>query len=293
MRLIALLFLIVGVGLGGGAAYYAWQQVEAQKRAAAITPDGPKIVNVVAAKEALPYGLKMDFERAKKVLKFVQWPEDAVPENAFQTAKELFGENLDQERIITRAVEPGELLLKSKVTGFGESIRIATQVREGMRVFTIPINEITGAAGFISPGDYVDILYVRREADNQMSSHILLQKVLVVATDQQTSAFRTGGRLARTATVEVTREDAQRLTLAMRTGSLSLLLRGVEETETTDKDLTVDTSSLPGAEKMEPEVIVKEVEVIKEVEKEPSAPVDTGYNVRVRKGVEVRTERFE
>ena len=285
MRILAILFLIVGVALAGGAVYFAVEMLP-QRNAANVEKQGPKTVTVVAARKPLKYGDRLTYELGKEVLQFVQWPESAVPAGAFTRAEDLFGKDKTETRTVTRTIEPGELVLKTKLTGFGQSVRIATQVRDGMRAVTIPINAVTGAAGLISPGDHVDVLFTRRDGET-MSSHILMQKVLVVATDQATDKERNRARVARTATVEVTPNDAQKLILAMQNGTLSLLLRGVNE-ETTDKTPTsFDSSLLPGAPEPEPEP-EPEVKVEPKAEPEP-----TGYNVRVRKGGQITNERFE
>ena len=284
MRVLAILFLIVGVALAGGAVYYAMEMLP--RTVAKVEPEGPKTVRVVAAKVPLNYGDRLTYQVGKDVLKFVEWPEAAVPEGAFTSAEELFGTDNRERRTILRAIEPGELLLKAKLSGFGESVRVATQVRDGMRAVTIPINAVTGAAGLISPGDFVDVLFTRRDGEN-MSSHVLMQRILVVATDQATDVERNRAQVAKTATVEVSQEDAQKLILAMQTGTLSLLLRGVNE-DTTDADPTsLDSSILPGAPKPEPEPEKKP-----EPKPEPE-PEDTGYRVRVRKGGQLSEERFE
>ncbi len=284
MRFLAILFLIGGVALAGGAIYYANEQFKSwQASVTTKETDAPELVRVVAAKVPLKHGDRLNFERGKQALKFVFWPKDAVPDNVFHSAQELFDEDLKQVRTVTRRIEPGELILKSKVTGFGGSVRIATQVREGMRAVTIPINAVTGTAGLISPGDFVDIQYLKKK-DGELTSHILMQKVLVVATDQLTDTERSRAVVARTAMVEVSPKDAQRLTLAMQTGSLSLLLRGVDEVTTSEDLESVDTTALPGAE-------VKEEPIVKE-EPETVVEEDTSYRVRVRKGGQVHEERF-
>ena len=173
-------------------------------------------------------------------------------------------------------------MLKSKVTGFGESTRLATQVREGMRAVTIPINAITGTPGLISPGDRIDIQFIRRTGET-LSSHLLMQNVLVIATGAVTDTERNRAMAANNITVEVTTEEAQTLTIAMETGKLSLLLRGVEEVRTTEKPVSVDASALPGAP-------------VKEVEPEPEpeqVEEDNSYKVIVRKGGQRHEEKFE
>ena len=107
----------------------------------------------------------------------------------------------------------------------------------------------------------------------------MMQKVLVVATDQATDTERNRAYVAKTATVEVSPENAQRLILAMQTGTLQLLIRGVDEVVTTDNTPSLDSSALPGgpAPEKKPEVKVEEEKT----------------TVKVRKGGQVSEEHFE
>lgn len=282
MRLLAILFLIIGVALAGGAVYYAMENLP-QQRAANVEPQGPEMIMVVAAKRSLKQGDKLTYQRAKEVLKFVEWPKAAVPENAFFTAAEMFGDGKEETRTVLRAIEPGELILKSKVTGFGVSTRLSMRLSEGMRAVTIPISAITGTPGLISPGDRIDIQFIRRNGET-LSSHLLLQNVAVIATGQSTDTERDRALAANNITVEVTTEQAQTLTIAMETGKLSLLLRGVEEVNETEAK-SVDASVLPGAPEPEPEPVVAPV-----VEE---APKDDGVTVTVRRGTNESKVRFD
>lgn len=281
MRILAILFLICGVALAGGAVYYAKQQLDMREAAVATETTAPETVRVVAAKVPLRVGDRLDFETGKEVLKFVYWPKGAVPENVFHSAQELFDEDLDEVRTVTRAIEPGELILKTKVTGFGESSRLSIQLPEGMYPVPIPVNTVSGVAGLITPGDRVDIQYIVRQGETT-ASHILLENVLVLAIDQVTDTERSRALSGRTVTVAVSRKDAQTLNLAMQEGTLSLLLRGLNEVEQVEAPTVVDSSILPGAPKApEPVVVQPEVE-----------PEDAGYKVRVRKGGSVHEESF-
>ena len=282
MRLLAILFLICGVALAGGAVYYAMEHLPNNEAALAKQQAGPETVMVVAARLPLKMGDQLSYELGKDYLKFVEWPKDIVPDTAFFTADELFGADKSEIRSVLRAIEPGELVLKSKVSGFGESNRLSIRLPDGMYPFTIPVNTVSGVAGLISPGDRVDIQYIVRQGET-MSSHILLENVLVLAIDQVTDTERNRALSGRTVTVAVSRKDAQTLTVALQQGTLSLLLRGLNEVETSEAPTTVDSSILPGAALPAPEP-----------EPEPEAePEDTGYKVRVRKGTNVIEEKFE
>ncbi len=270
MRIVAILVLCLGVALAGAATYLLREFYAAQVMMAA-RPAGPETVRVLAAKQALKYGDRLDLAMAEERLRWVTWPKDAVPEGAFTTGEELLGPGRKETRTVLRTVEPGELVLKSKVTGFGENLRVAAQVTEGKRAFTIPINAVSGVAGLVAPGDRVDIL-LTRTIDRQLVTSIFLQNVLVIATDQTSNVEASSTRVARTATVEVDPTDASKLALAQQVGKLSLSLRGMDESIEARVD-SVSIEDLPD----QPVVIPEPV----------AAPLPPPNMVTVRKGTEV------
>ncbi len=271
MRIVAILVLCLGVALAGAATYLLREFYAAQAMMAA-RPAGPETVRVLAAKQGLKYGDRLDLAMAEERLRWVTWPKDAVPEGAFTTGEELLGPERKETRTVLRTIEPGELVLKSKVTGFGENVRVAAQVTEGKRAFTIPINAVSGVAGLVAPGDRVDIL-LTRTIDRQLVTSIFLQNVLVIATDQVSNTETSSTRVARTATVEVDPNDASKLALAQQVGKLSLSLRGVDEAvEARVEAVSID--DLPDQPVVIPEPL-------------PSPPPPPNL-VTVRKGTEVQ-----
>lgn len=273
MKIIAILVLIFGVALAGGAIYFAstyFDQLEARMQNQ--QPAGPKMVNVIVAKERLPYGTVL----RGKMLRWQAWPEDALPPGAFTEAEALLGDKdiprEERARIVLRQIEPGEAILASKITGFGERARMAMQLGDGKRAVAIPIDPISGVAGFISPGDRVDVLMVRNVGNGNMESKVILQNLLVIAVDHETNTEANRPQNARTATVEVSPTDAQKLALARNLGRLSLTLRALDNHAIKDAEPeTVDIRDLFGIEEQAP------------------APVQerAGTSVTVRKGGEV------
>ena len=270
MRLIAILFLLCGVGLAGGAIYYASEHFKNMEAMMAREQE-PTTVRVLAARSKLNYGDRIDVERAREVLRWMEWPKADIPEGAFLSGAEIFGEDRDQIRTVLRTIEPGELVLKSKVTGFGEGLRL--QVTQGMRAVPIPINAVTGGGGHVAPGDRVDLEWTRSTGRTILST-ILLSNVKVIALDQSHDQQQSGPRLASTVTVEVTPTDAQRLRLAMKGGTLALLLRGFDEPvldskspdEPDEEAEIIDMSDLPGTPEIvepepEPVVIEEKIEI--------------------------------
>ncbi|MGB0505167.1 MAG: Flp pilus assembly protein CpaB [Pikeienuella sp.] len=241
MRVVALIVLIFGVALAGGAVFFAsekYQETEAAlmrlaqeaKPEEALAP-AMETVAVAVAVKPLKYGQVLNSE----LIKFVDFPKESVPKNSFSTEEQLFGDK-SANRVVLRAVEVNEPILASKITGFGERATISGQLTPGMRAFTIRINTVSGVAGLLLPNDHVDIFLTRKETDG-LSTNLIEQNVKIIAVDQFSGQDATRARVARTATVEVTPEQAARLALAQNVGSISLSLRQfneVNESQPTD-----------------------------------------------------------
>ncbi|GJL94639.1 MAG: hypothetical protein DHS20C05_10440 [Hyphococcus sp.] len=223
---------------------------------------------VLVTTEAIAFGqpIKADF------VKEVSWPEDAVPEGIIQDRAML--NNGDQGvRIAIRSFVAGEPLLKSKVSGFGEKPTLSRKVSDELRAFSIRINDVSGVAGFLLPGDAVDIQLTRQIGRNKKNlvTDVIIQNVSVLGIDQLASEETENPVVARTATVEVTPEQAQKLALAQQLGSLSLMLRNYTDVADAEvKRVTVGDLTNDGPKK---------------------AAKNDGIYVRVRKGTDVKSTR--
>ena len=218
---------------------------------------------MIAAQKAIAYGDKLV---VGDQLRWVQVPEETAPEGVFTEIDALLGPKGERGkgeyiRYALREFVPNEPILESRVTGFGEEQRMAMRLAEGRRAFTIRIDAVTGVGGFVNPGDRVDILMTRGGRES-LESVIILRNILVIAVDQKTNARGNSANVGRTATVEVTPTEAQKLALAQQVGQLSLTLRGygqeapVGEPERPD---TVDLNDLLGerAPEVRPSVRVR------------------------------------
>ena len=268
MRVLAILVLLFGAALAGGGMYYASVYMEMYKLG--LQDNEPKTQRIIVAKRQLSYGRRVQ----KGDLRWVEWPKDSVPPGAFTSIESLFGKEEDDAdpRIALRTIEAGEPLLETKLSGFGASTRLAAQLPEGKRAFTIGISDV-GGGGFINPGDRVDVILTKTE-DGQLLSKVIMQDVPVIAVDRSLNKERSGGGGSK-ATIEVTRTQAQQLLLASKVGELLLMLRGVHEQVAEEIDL-VDTSAFefrPDQPKVD----------------EPSM----GVKVRVRRGTSLGTQKVE
>jgi pilus assembly protein CpaB len=179
-------------------------------------------VKVVVAKVALDFGDRL----APEKLQIVDYPPGSVPPGAFERIEQLAGP--DEDRVVLRAIDPQEPVLASKVSGTGGRAILSTVIDKGMRAVTISVNDVKGVAGFVQPGDRVDVLLTRSAGTNvadEQRNDVLLQNVKVLGVDQQADDKKDKPVVAKAVTLEVSPDDGQKLTLASSIGSLSLALR--------------------------------------------------------------------
>lgn len=262
--------LIIGIVFAGVALWLLFTQRSSQEAADAAVPTIPTVQVLVAAKD-IPYGEKI----VPESVAVVDWPATSVPKDAIRTRPELL-EGPDAPRIALRSFAAGEPYLKAKVSGFGERPILSRKVAEGMRAFTVRINDVSGVGGFILPGDRVDVM-LTRQTDGGFATDVILQNVTVLGIDQISSETAQEPVLGRSATFEVTPEQAQKLALASQVGTLSLSLRNYATLQTEDTK-QIEASDL-GERKATPQV------------KRTPPPRDTSVYVNVRKGTEVEQEK--
>ncbi|WP_112321617.1 Flp pilus assembly protein CpaB [Oceanibium sediminis] len=251
MRIIFALVFLFGIGMAGFAAYMAMQQfrgLQAENRVLRVKAS--KVVEttpVLLATRELRYGQTL----RKGDAKMVSFPADAVPENSFTSLDELFGNDDSEPRQIIRTIEPGEIIMQSKVTRFGQDAGVSARLTKGMRAFTINVNVSTGVAGFLQPGDRVDV-YWSGSISGQSVTRLLLQDIELIAIDQVADADTNRPVVASTVTVEVSPMVVATLTQARASGVLALSLRGAEEQEILGP-LEVSQSDLLGLEEIQEE----------------------------------------
>jgi pilus assembly protein CpaB len=269
--------LVLGVVFAAAALFFLFTSKPAPAPAAAATPTIQTVPVLVAAKD-IPYGEKITPE----LVRTVQWPANSVPAEAITKSADLF-EGPDAPRIALRPLAAQEPFLKAKVSGFGERPILSRKVAPGMRAFSVRINDVSGVAGFILPGDRVDIMMTRQaegqanDRDN-LATEVLLQNIVILGINQESREVVDEPIVARSATFEVTPEQAQKLALATQVGSLSLMLRNYATLDS-EKVAPIDASDL-GQRKPKPVAKPK-----------APPPVDNSVYVKVRKGTESKTEK--
>ncbi len=164
-----------------------------------------------------------------------EWPKDKIPQGVITELEDLEG-----RRPRTVIIE-GEPILEAKLLAVGELEDPISQIPKNMRLKTISVDAQTSAAGLLAPGDRVDIqLFVARNpsAGIEISkTKIILQDVRVFAVDQAVQRAIEGDdsrAIAKTISLVLTPEQANRVALAEQVGELSLIPRSPDDDSMVD-----------------------------------------------------------
>jgi pilus assembly protein CpaB len=136
-----------------------------------------------------------------------------------------------------------EPILSVKITGPGQRATLSAVLHDGMKAVTIRVSDIEGVAGFVLPGDRVDIALTRLDGKGGATTDVVLQNATVLAIDQVADERASSVSVAKSVTLEVDMVAAQKLDLAASLGNLSLLLRKAGET-TSPKSARVSLKDL-------------------------------------------------
>jgi pilus assembly protein CpaB len=201
----------------------AWLNHQAELRVNA-EPPRPSVATktIVVATTPLRYGATV----GAQALREVAWPEGAIPAGTFASINELVA---DGKRIVLSSIEPNEPVLRSKITGPGQKATLSAVIRDGMKAVTVRVNDVEGVAGFVLPGDHVDVLMTRQSDKAAGTTDVVLQNLRVLAVDQMADDSTDRPTVAKAVTLEVETADAQKLSLAGSIGALSLALRKAGE----------------------------------------------------------------
>lgn len=226
MRRQSLIALGVAIVLGLLAVYLANVFLNARQSQLNSSPTGTTKVAVAAV--PLDYGTQVTPDK----IKFIDYPTGNLPLGSFNTVAAIMPNG--KQRIALRPILVNQPLLASDMTGEGQNASIAALLPDGQRAASVRVNDVSGVAGFVKPNDTVDVLITRQaigpQHDGQVTD-VLLQNVRVIAMDQDAKGADGQPVLSRTATLQVSPVDAQKLVLGQQLGQLSLVLRkpGVEQ----------------------------------------------------------------
>jgi pilus assembly protein CpaB len=175
---------------------------------------------IVVASKPLRFGNEV----TAQALREVPWPEEALPNGAFAGAADLL---TGGKRVVLTAIEANEPILATKITGPGQRATLSALLHEGMKAVTLRVNDVEGVAGFVLPGDRVDVVLSR--PGTAPTTDVVLQDARVLAVDQIADERVDKPSVVKAVTLEVDINAAQKVALAALVGNLSLVLRKAGE----------------------------------------------------------------
>ncbi|MEI4233538.1 Flp pilus assembly protein CpaB [Roseovarius sp. D22-M7] len=228
--MLRLLILIIALGAGGGAAWIATQQTATAPDPAPVAAPPEPAIEMTSVLVA-----EMDLARSGEVtaeaLRWQDWPVEAVPPSAIERKAQPGGLREATGQYATRPILTGEPIGQHLLAPTPGSY-LAAMLSPGKRAVAIDANTQSTAGGFILPNDRVDVLYTTERGNDapELRSRTILKGVRVLAIDQSTDQTTANTVLGRTATLELTEAQAEVVTAAQSSGTLSLSLRPMVET---------------------------------------------------------------
>lgn len=216
-----------------------------------VVPKGPR---VLVAQHALPAGTII----TNDAIAFQEWPSKMVADAYFVDGK------IDMNKLLGTVVRfpitAGQPLTTGSLVAPGDRGFLAAALGPGMRAITITVSEKSGVAGFVFPGDHVDLMLTTAvkvntstptgtTVDNRdlYATETILKNLRVLATDQSTDQEINNGKTivhtAHTVTLEATPRIAERIEVAQQGGALSLVLRSLADNQS-DLDHAIANGSV-------------------------------------------------
>lgn len=225
--------------------------------AAAAMPEADQ-PHVLVATKALPVGTILDAES----FRFQPWPKDLI-EQAYYLRGQADPAKLAGS-VVRTAMSAGQPLTQGSVIQPGDRGFLAAALGAGMRAVTVPVSAQASVAGFVFPGDRVDLVLTQSVSGGGDGaplrvSETILRNLRVLATDQRTDAMGPDGKpVVQTysnVTLEVTPKIAEKIAVSQTIGLLSLSLRSIADnvsdldTAIAGADVDLPDGANPRAEK--------------------------------------------
>jgi pilus assembly protein CpaB len=296
-----MVFLLLAVIVAGATAFMAraWLQSE---RAALLAQAGVQrevapivapTLQVLVARNAIHTGqiVKPDD------LRWQSWPEGSLAPTYVVEGKRPLSDFVGA--VARVPIDAGEPISEGKLVLAGTRGFMAAVLQPGARAVSVPVTATSAVSGFIYAGDRVDLLltHVLNTKDGQHNAtETVLRNARVIAMDQKLD-FSPGDKpdVAKTATLELTPKQSEIVTLAVKMGDLSLVLRSLQGEETGPDQAAVDENARaePGdsfTQDAQVSRLIRQIpEASKEASKDKTKPV--GRNVFILRGS--KSDKFD
>jgi pilus assembly protein CpaB len=213
-----LVLVLLSLVMGVGAALVARNWVESRSETVASESGD---ATVIAAAISIPYGTKVQNRHLKTVL----LPEKSIPSGAIRNIEDVEG------FVSTAEILSGEILFQSRFVEHNAGSTLAALVEPNKRAVTVRVDDVIGVAGFLLPGNFVDVVATRVERKTKRaSSETVLRNLKVLAVDQTAKTDENEPVVVRAVTLEMTPAQAEVLAKRKEEGTIQLTLRNPLDT---------------------------------------------------------------
>lgn len=228
---------------------------------AKLSPKDPKsagtMTEVLVAAKSLQTGSVLK----ERDVKWQAWPEKSMFKGLIKKSDQVDEKDIDVYDVpLRRNLQAGEPVTRQALIPDikGGNNFLAASIAPGMRAVAIGVKANTSAGGFVAPGDRVDVIlsYAPRLQSGakeysaaivqQYASQTILHNVKVLAVDQNAADEGREAKVAKTVTLEVSKEGAEVLALGDRMGDITLALRRIGDNEVPAPDarsITTDATT--------------------------------------------------
>lgn len=209
-----ILLILLSIIFGLAAVFFAKQWMDTQTTPTKEVEVVDRFPVVVAAME-IPPGTVIENQHLTTKLLEKSW----LADNQFSDLSEVLG------KIASVSIYPEEIVVSQRLSVPGEGATLAALIPEDKRAVTIRVNDVIGVAGFLLPGNKVDVLNTVKTGQNSANTQTVLKDIKVLAVDQTARTNDNKPVIVRAVTLEVTPRDAERLLSAKSKGDIQLALR--------------------------------------------------------------------
>lgn len=207
---------ILSLGFAVGAAWIANNWIQSQQQVTEAKVEKPQSIPVVSAAVDIPYGETITANH----LQVSMVPAEVAPVNGFTSAAQVQGQ------IANAHILQGEVIRTERVSSTAPGTTLAMLIDPEMRAITVRVDDVVGVAGFLLPGNKVDIIATRKPRKGErVISNTVIRDVKVLAVDQLARTDKNDPVVVRAVTLEVTPPMAERLAQARDEGKIQLTLR--------------------------------------------------------------------
>jgi pilus assembly protein CpaB len=242
-----IVFLLLAVIVAGTTAFLARAWLQAERAAIAAQIAAPKpvapapSVQVLVARNALRTGQLIKPED----LRWQAWPQGALPQTYIIEGKKPLTDFVGAVARIS--IRVGQPIVDTDIVMPGSRGFLAAVLRPGLRAVSVPATATSAVSGFIYAGDRVDVLLTHTlngPNGQHAATETILRNARVIAMDQRLD-FTPGDKpeVGKTATLELTAKQTEIVTLGVKMGELSLVLRSLQDEEERDGEGSADDAT--------------------------------------------------